>query len=192
MLAEMYCAQLTEIVSGSADQARADPGSGTLARRSLDHKGRIKQGAETKSWAGSALIWINPFARLAAGAFAAVAVLAIASPSLADPCKAIPDKGPMPDYLARGRKFSGAVAYVGDGDSLCVALGPGPMQWVEVRLADFYGPELSAPRASASASSVRWSSLKRHTQRRRSRPIQASAKSPITVVVHHCEAGGPR
>jgi endonuclease YncB( thermonuclease family) len=41
--------------------------------------------------------------------------------------------------------FSGPVAYVGDGDSLCVATGPGPRHWIEVRIADFYAPELSTP-----------------------------------------------
>jgi endonuclease YncB( thermonuclease family) len=60
----------------------------------------------------------------------------------ADPCKAIPDRGPMPNYLHPGSTFSGPVAYVGDGDSLCVAVGRGPENWVEVRLSDFYAPEL--------------------------------------------------
>lgn len=69
----------------------------------------------------------------------------IATTALADPCKAIPDNGPMPSYLAAGRSFSGSIVYVGDGDSLCVAIGPDPMQWVEVRVADFYAPELRAP-----------------------------------------------
>jgi len=72
--------------------------------------------------------------------------LAAAAPALADPCKAIPDKGPMPSHLARGSSFSGTVVYVGDGDSLCVATGPRRgADWVEVRVADFYAPELSAP-----------------------------------------------
>lgn len=64
---------------------------------------------------------------------------------MADPCKAIPDKGPMPGYLSAGRTFSGPVVYVGDGDSLCVEVAPGPLGWVEVRLADFYAPELAEP-----------------------------------------------
>jgi len=51
----------------------------------------------------------------------------------------------MPPYLARGATFSGPVNYVGDGDSLCVAVGPTPDRWVEVRVADFYAPELAAP-----------------------------------------------
>jgi micrococcal nuclease len=67
------------------------------------------------------------------------------SAALADPCKAIPDRGPMPAYLTPGRAFSGPVVYIGDGDSLCVAVGPTQGDWVEVRLADFYAPELAAP-----------------------------------------------
>lgn len=63
----------------------------------------------------------------------------------ADPCKAVPDKGPMPAYLVPGKLFVGPVVYVGDGDSLCVAVGGGPERWAEVRLADFYAPELNAP-----------------------------------------------
>lgn len=40
----------------------------------------------------------------------AVAVAAvIATPTLADPCKAIPDRGPMPAYLHPGATFSGPV-----------------------------------------------------------------------------------
>lgn len=69
--------------------------------------------------------------------------LLLAGPALADPCRAIPQKGPMPASLARGERFSGPVVHVGDGDSLCVAVGPRRgADWVEVRLADFYAPEL--------------------------------------------------
>jgi micrococcal nuclease len=68
--------------------------------------------------------------------------LAAAYAAHADPCKAIPDNGPLPVSLRPGAAFSGPVAYVGDGDSLCVAVGPEPAEWVEVRLADFYAPEL--------------------------------------------------
>lgn len=75
----------------------------------------------------------------------ACAALGFATTALADPCKAIPDRGPMPPYLATGKAFSGPAVYIGDGDSLCVATGQGPSTWVEVRLADFYAPELSAP-----------------------------------------------
>lgn len=75
------------------------------------------------------------------------AFLLFAAPALADPCKRIPDRGPMPAELRPGRTFSGPVVYVGDGDSLCVETrrGQGGAGWVEVRLADFYAPELNAP-----------------------------------------------
>lgn len=78
--------------------------------------------------------------------FAVIAAfLATATPALADPCKAIPDRGPMPTHLKAGRTFSGPVTYVGDGDSLCVATGLGTNTWVEIRVADFYAPEINAP-----------------------------------------------
>lgn len=69
--------------------------------------------------------------------------LAFAANANADPCKAIPDNGPAPNYLQPGRTFSGPVVRVLDGDSLCVAVGNGPTSWVEVRLVDFYAPESS-------------------------------------------------
>lgn len=75
-----------------------------------------------------------------------VALLLVAGPALADPCHAIPRKGPLPASLAPGARFSGPVVHVGDGDSLCVAVGPRRgTDWVEVRLADFYAPELKEP-----------------------------------------------
>jgi len=64
------------------------------------------------------------------------------SVTVADPCDLIPERGPMPSEVRSGQAFSGPVVYVGDGDSLCVALGPSHAQWAEVRLADFYAPEL--------------------------------------------------
>lgn len=84
----------------------------------------------------------------------AAALILSAGPALADPCKAIPDNGRLPPYLGAGKTFSGPVAYVGDGDSLCVAVGPGPAQWVEVRLADFYAPELREPGGSAAKATL--------------------------------------
>jgi micrococcal nuclease len=72
-------------------------------------------------------------------------VLTAAATAQADPCKAIPDKGPLPEYLYSGATFAGPVVYVGDGDSLCVARGSSPEAWIEVRLAGFYAPELSEP-----------------------------------------------
>lgn len=85
--------------------------------------------------------WVKAAARIALG----FVVASVASYALADPCKAIPDKGPLPTHLSRGASFSGPVVYVGDGDSLCVAVGKEPQAWVEVRLADFYAPELHSP-----------------------------------------------
>lgn len=75
--------------------------------------------------------------------------------ALADPCDLIPERGPMPAEVRSGQIFSGSVVYVGDGDSLCVALGPSRSQWAEVRLADFYAPELhdtGGPEAKATLS----------------------------------------
>src|SRR5438105_10611443 len=79
----------------------------------------------------------------------ALSLTLLATPALADPCKAIPDHGPAPSWLHRGARFSGRVVYVGDGDSLCVATGAAPSSWVEVRLADFYAPELHDPGGEA-------------------------------------------
>jgi endonuclease YncB( thermonuclease family) len=76
-------------------------------------------------------------------------LLLAVSPASADPCKAIPDRGAMPSYLGREMTFSGPVVHVGDGDSLCVAKGWTQDAWVEVRLADFYAPELSEPGGQA-------------------------------------------
>ena len=74
-------------------------------------------------------------------------LLACLAPSIAvaDPCDLIPERGPMPFEVRSGQSFAGPVAYVGDGDSLCVALGPSRSMWAEVRLADFYAPELHEP-----------------------------------------------
>ncbi len=71
-----------------------------------------------------------------------IGALTLASGAAADPCDSIPYKGPMPDHLRPREAFSGPVVYIGDGDSLCVAVGPSHAQWAEVRLADFYAPEL--------------------------------------------------
>jgi endonuclease YncB( thermonuclease family) len=69
---------------------------------------------------------------------------AISTAARADPCKAVPDHGPAPTVLLH-QPFSGRVVYIGDGDSLCVAQGPSHEDWVEVRLEDFYAPELQEP-----------------------------------------------
>lgn len=52
----------------------------------------------------------------------------------ADPCTAsLPKKGVT---------FSGEVRYIVDGDGLCVGNTTNPGEWIEVRLQDFYAPEL--------------------------------------------------
>jgi micrococcal nuclease len=75
-------------------------------------------------------------------ALSAILIWFLPSSSGADPCDLIPERGPMPAEVKSGRVFSGSVVYVGDVDSLCVALGPSQSQWAEVRLSDFYAPEL--------------------------------------------------
>ncbi|WP_300573534.1 nuclease [Phenylobacterium sp.] len=60
-----------------------------------------------------------------------------ASPAAADPCEA-----PLP---RNGEVFAGQVRYVGDGDGLCVGPSSDPATWIEVRVADFYAPELNEP-----------------------------------------------
>lgn len=62
---------------------------------------------------------------------------ACASPALADPCE-----GALP---RKGTTFAGVVRYVGDGDGLCVGPAERPGRWIEIRLADFYAPELHEP-----------------------------------------------
>lgn len=61
-------------------------------------------------------------------------VLLAPGSALADPCEA--------NLPSPSTHFSGPVRYVGDGDSLCVGPTSDPATWIEVRLADFYAPEL--------------------------------------------------
>lgn len=69
----------------------------------------------------------------------------VATPALADPCKAIPDKGPRPAWARAGHVVTGQVRYIVDGDGLCVGPTTDPATWVEIRLADLYAPELREP-----------------------------------------------
>ena len=75
------------------------------------------------------------------GAFAVF----IPSVALADPCKAIPDRGPKPAWIKPGAKFSGVVRYIVDGDGFCVG-GRDSASWIEVRMVDFDAPELREPK----------------------------------------------
>ena len=71
--------------------------------------------------------------------FAVLVAVASAGPAFADPCEA-----PVTVYRA-GQTVTGMVRYVGDGDSLCVGSTTNPRDWIEIRLADYFAPELSAP-----------------------------------------------
>lgn len=51
---------------------------------------------------------MNSAILIAAGTFLLVA---IASPAAADPCRAIPDKGPSPAWLKAGATFQGKVRH---------------------------------------------------------------------------------
>jgi len=62
-----------------------------------------------------------------------------ATPALADPCEA------RVTGFKPGATVAGEIRYVGDGDSLCIGPGRDPSTWVEIRLADFYAPELNEP-----------------------------------------------
>lgn len=54
--------------------------------------------------------------------------------AMADPCT-----GPLP---RPGSRFTGVVRHVIDGDGLCVGPAGRSDRWIEIRLADFYAPEL--------------------------------------------------
>jgi endonuclease YncB( thermonuclease family) len=70
-----------------------------------------------------------------------------AGAALADPCTA-----PLP---AKGTVFTGKVRYIGDGDSLCVGKTSNPSEWIEVRVADFYAPELHSPEGPAAKAALK-------------------------------------
>lgn len=65
-----------------------------------------------------------------------LAFLCLATPALADPCE-----GRVSGF-APEKRLEGEIRYVGDGDSLCIGRTPDPAEWLEIRLADFYAPEL--------------------------------------------------
>jgi micrococcal nuclease len=84
-----------------------------------------------------------------------LAMAALSTPAAADTCEAIPESGPTPAFLSIGASFTGPVVEVIDGDSLCVAVGPrAGLDWVEVRLADFYAPEFSSPTGPAAKAAL--------------------------------------
>jgi len=88
--------------------------------------------------------------RLALG----VVFFLVATPALADPCKAIPDKGPRPAWARAGHVVTGPVHYIVDGDGLCIGPSSDPATWVEIRLADLYAPELREPGGAAAKAAL--------------------------------------
>jgi len=86
--------------------------------------------------------------RLALRLLPLAGLILAATPAAADPCAA-------PLSTRAGEPFSGVVRYVGDGDSLCVGATADPRTWIEVRLADFDGPELHAAGGAAAKARLR-------------------------------------
>ncbi|MET3436029.1 hypothetical protein ABIC44_000686 [Sphingomonas sp. 1185] len=74
-------------------------------------------------------------------AWMALACILLPMPALADPCT-----GSLP---RPGTRFVGVVRHVIDGDGLCVGPAGRADRWIEVRLADFYAPELREPGGAA-------------------------------------------
>lgn len=99
----------------------------------------------------------------------------VAGDALADPCEA-----PLPEP---GQTFAGQVRYVGDGDSLCVGTSSNPATWVEVRVADFYAPELKSPGGAQAKATLQRLALGRSMQ------CKAGRRSHDRVVAQ-CTLGG--
>lgn len=72
---------------------------------------------------------LTSFALIAGGL-----ALFVCSRAHADPCTAT-----LPQS---GARFTGVVRHIIDGDGLCIGPGGRPDRWIEIRLADFYAPEL--------------------------------------------------
>lgn len=94
---------------------------------------------------------------LSAGLFLATFAAGLANPNLLDRFEAsaiVPQEhsearadrdactAPLPPS---GSTFTGIVRHVIDGDGFCVGESASPVDLIEVRLADFYAPELGAP-----------------------------------------------
>jgi endonuclease YncB( thermonuclease family) len=113
--------------------------------------------------------------RLTALASAALVSLAWSAPARADPCE-----GALP---GTGVRFAGVVRYVGDGDSLCIGPASRPEQWIEVRLGDFYAPELRASGGASARERLRRLAL--------GKPLVCRAgKRSYDRVVGYCTLGG--
>ncbi|HEX5379798.1 MAG TPA: hypothetical protein VFW47_14575 [Phenylobacterium sp.] len=113
----------------------------------------------------------------------AFCVLLLAAPARCDPCEAVPAGGETPAFLQPGATFSGPVVHVGDGDSLCVAVGSGRSNWVEVRLSGFYAPELSEPGGAAARAALQRAAMGRTAN------CRAEDRSYDRIVAA-CDVGG--
>lgn len=106
-----------------------------------------------------------------------------ASAAAADPCKLVPDRGPAPAQVGPGKTFRGKVVYIVDGDGLCVALGPSPSHWAEVRLSDFYAPEANEPGGEAAKAALQRIAFGRTL-------VCGAEKQSYDRVVAQCTLGG--
>lgn len=107
--------------------------------------------------------------------FAAIVLAAAGGDAHADPCEA---------QLPRlGQAFAGLVRYVGDGDSLCVGPSSDPKEWIEVRLGDFYAPELREPGGEAAKHALQSVALNRQIN-------CVAGKRSYDRVIAVCRLGG--
>lgn len=115
-----------------------------------------------------------------------IALTLIALPTLAyaDPCE-----GELPRRA--GESFTGAVRYIGDGDSLCVGQSSDPNTWIEVRLADFNAPEFNSQGGGAARAA-----LERIAMGRQANCVAGGGRSGRVVsydrVIATCRIGGRR
>lgn len=105
-------------------------------------------------------------ARLLTFTLSALALL-WASQAMADPCEA-----KVTGYRA-GTQVAGTVRYVGDADSLCIGTSPDPATWLEIRLADYYGPELNSPGGQAGKQAL----------------VNIAMSKPVVCTVQHSDHG---
>lgn len=91
---------------------------------------------------------MNRTTLIAAGVVACSLVFLAATTAKADPCTA------RVSGYKPGATVAGTIRYVGDGDGLCLGPGPDPATWTEIRLADFYAPELNEPGGRAAKAAL--------------------------------------
>lgn len=73
--------------------------------------------------------------------------------------------------------------YVGDGDSQCIGPPVRPDLWIEIRLADFYAPELSEPGGGEAKRRLEGLTRGRHL-------VCRAGKRSYDRVIGHCQLGG--